>query len=72
MIDCGNWTNQLHKNKKSPGLLRLVHDARRFTLFCRSGIEQAPLQVYTSGLIFAPKRSVVRQQFENQIPWWME
>ena len=72
MIDCGISTNRLHKNKESPSLLRLVHDARRFTLFCRSGIEQAPLQVYASGLTFAPKRSVVRQQFENQIPRLIE
>ncbi|OCK76007.1 NWD1 protein, partial [Lepidopterella palustris CBS 459.81] len=31
-----------------------------------------PLQVYASALIFAPQRSIIRQQFETRIPHWME
>jgi hypothetical protein len=28
----------------------------------------APLQVYSSALVFAPEMSIVRRQFKNQIP----
>ncbi len=35
-------------------------------------IEQTPLQLYCSALIFAPEKSVVRVAFENCIPPWIE
>ena len=31
----------------------------------------APLQIYCSALIFAPKISIIRQHFSNQIPYWI-
>src|SRR5947199_7163468 len=34
-------------------------------------IDEAPLQTYCSALIFAPEDSVVRKQFENDIPAWI-
>jgi WD40 repeat protein len=34
-------------------------------------IELTPLQTYCSALIFAPEDSVVRKQFENDIPTWI-
>lgn len=34
-------------------------------------IHQAPLQVYSSALIFAPQNSIIRLSFENQIPEWI-
>jgi WD40 repeat protein len=45
---------------------------KRFALYCRPAIEQTPLQIYYSGLVFAPEMSVVRKQFESQIPLWMK
>jgi WD40 repeat protein len=45
---------------------------KRFALYCRAAIEQAPLQVYYSALIFAPAMSKVRKQFEDQVPRWMQ
>jgi WD40 repeat protein len=39
-----------------------------FLLYNRSIIEEAPLQTYYSALIFAPKQSLVRMQFENEMP----
>jgi WD domain, G-beta repeat len=45
---------------------------KRFALNCRPAIEQAPLQTYCSALIFAPDKSMVRQQFEDRIPEWMK
>jgi WD40 domain-containing protein/NACHT domain-containing protein/heterokaryon incompatibility protein (HET) len=61
-----------YSKQSSPMLFELVHDAKRFILFSRSAVEQAPLQVYASGLIFAPRKSIVRQQFENLRPQWMK
>ncbi|KAG7420528.1 Vegetative incompatibility protein HET-E-1 [Fusarium oxysporum f. sp. raphani] len=48
-----------------------LHDAKRFVLNFRSTIDQAPLQLYSSALAFAPRSSVVRKTFERQIPKWM-
>jgi WD40 repeat protein len=46
----------------------LVRDAYRFVRSNRAGIELAPLQVYSSALIFSPKSSIVRKKFSDQIP----
>jgi WD40 repeat protein len=40
---------------------------KRFGLYSRSGIEQAPLQIYSGALAFAPARSLVRKRFGNQL-----
>lgn len=44
----------------------------RFTLYFRSSIEQAPLQVYSSALMFAPMKSLVRGQFEETVQPWID
>ena len=36
---------------------------KRFALYGRAAIEQAPLQVYYSTLMFTPRNSVVKRQF---------
>src|SRR5271156_1002333 len=41
---------------------------RRFTLYSRLIIEEAPLQIYCSALVFAPEMSIIRGQFKEQIP----
>jgi WD40 repeat protein len=38
----------------------LVQECKRFLMYARSGIEQAPLQVYVSAAMFAPSRTVLR------------
>ncbi|OCK75764.1 hypothetical protein K432DRAFT_307791, partial [Lepidopterella palustris CBS 459.81] len=45
-----------------------VHDAKRFMMYNRSTVELAPLQVYSSALMFSPEKSVVRQKFQDCIP----
>ena len=35
-------------------------------------IEQAPLQLYCSALIFTPEKSIVRRQFKKCIPTWIQ
>ena len=44
---------------------------KRFALYNRSAIEQAPLQVYCSALVFAPSISVVKKQFLYKVPQWI-
>src|SRR5947207_2976392 len=58
----------LIKVNKSPRLHSFIYDAKRFLLYNRSIIEEAPLQTYWSALIFAPQQSLVRMQFKNEMP----
>ncbi|KAG4439200.1 hypothetical protein IFR05_005321 [Cadophora sp. M221] len=57
---------------ESPNLRAFIYDAKRFALYNRSVIEQAPLQLYCSALIFAPENSIIRRQFERSIPTWIQ
>ncbi|KAI7971161.1 hypothetical protein EIK77_004676 [Talaromyces pinophilus] len=47
-----------------------LHDARRFILRNRQIAHDSPLQLYCSGLIFAPKNSVIRRMFIEELPSW--
>jgi WD40 repeat protein len=49
-----------------------IHDAKRFALYNRTIIEQSPLQLYCSALVFTPQKSIVRAQFEKCIPAWIQ
>src|SRR5215469_4388886 len=60
------------KANKSPNLYTFIHDAKRFALYNRLVIEQAPLQLYCSALVFAPGKSIIRRQFEEYIPTWIQ
>ncbi|KFZ24680.1 hypothetical protein V502_00841, partial [Pseudogymnoascus sp. VKM F-4520 (FW-2644)] len=57
---------------ESPTLHAFIHDARRFAIYNRSVIEQAPIQSYCSALIFAAEKSIIRETFEKCIPTWIE
>ncbi|KAF7557010.1 hypothetical protein G7Z17_g1025 [Cylindrodendrum hubeiense] len=50
-------------------LVDFLRDARRFILNCRLAVNQAPLQLYSSALVFAPERSVIRETFQDHISW---
>ncbi|RCI09453.1 hypothetical protein L249_3730, partial [Ophiocordyceps polyrhachis-furcata BCC 54312] len=45
-----------------------LDDAKRFLRHNRSIIEEAPMQLYSSGLIFTPENSTVRKQFATWLP----
>ncbi|KAK4653541.1 HNWD NOD-like receptor pc6 [Podospora pseudocomata] len=47
-------------------LLSLVTDMHRFVIYWRWVIENYPLQVYTSALIFSPARSITRGLFTQE------
>jgi hypothetical protein len=50
----------------------IVQDAKRFIVYNRSIIEKAPLQVYASALVFSPRTSLIRKQFLDQRPTWID
>ncbi|KAK6356001.1 hypothetical protein TWF718_000374 [Orbilia javanica] len=52
-------------------LSNFLDDARRFVLYNRSIADYAPLQIYSSAIIFSPKSSIVRQTFRNAVPRWI-
>ncbi|KAH6960006.1 quinon protein alcohol dehydrogenase-like superfamily, partial [Ilyonectria sp. MPI-CAGE-AT-0026] len=54
-----------------PGLHALVEDARPFLRTNRWAIEKAPLQIYSSALVFSPERSIVRKEFSHSFPPWI-
>ncbi|KAK2015457.1 WD40 repeat-like protein [Colletotrichum eremochloae] len=56
---------------ESPKLADLVRDGLRFIRGNRAGIEISPLQLYTSALVFCPKRSTIRTLFSKEEPKWM-
>ena len=54
-----------------PPLNAVVYDAKRFLLSHSSVIEEAPLQIYCSALIFSPEASIIRRLFIQQLPTWI-
>ena len=45
----------------------MLDDASRFALRNRYIIDQAPLQIYISALLFAPSLSILRQMFGGSL-----
>ncbi|KAJ5786283.1 uncharacterized protein N7503_011495 [Penicillium pulvis] len=52
-------------------IIDFLHDAKRFILKSHQIIDKAPLQVYCAGLIFAPQTSIIRKEFEHELPTWI-
>lgn len=48
-------------------MLRFLSDARRFVPKNRQMADSAPLQLYSSGLMFAPRRSNIREIFIHEL-----
>ncbi|KAL6696242.1 hypothetical protein J3F84DRAFT_408111 [Trichoderma pleuroticola] len=64
-------TNHAGDTSTSQSLGMLIHDAKRFA-FQHSGIiEETPLQIYCSALIFSPEQSLIRQLYHTEIPSWV-
>ena len=49
----------------------MMRDANRFILYSRYIIENAPLQVYASALVFSPTMSRMRMLFQDKEPPWI-
>ncbi|KAB8207967.1 hypothetical protein BDV34DRAFT_223163 [Aspergillus parasiticus] len=48
-----------------------LQDAKRFTLKNQHTATTAPLQLYSSGLLFSPQSSIIRREFQKEIPAWI-
>ncbi|KAH7254962.1 hypothetical protein MRS44_016385 [Fusarium solani] len=59
------------QSQNAQQLSEFLADAMRFLVSNATGINLAPLQVYSSALVFAPKNSPIRQAFRSQIPPWI-
>ncbi|KAH7010885.1 uncharacterized protein B0I36DRAFT_257304 [Microdochium trichocladiopsis] len=57
--------------EKSSNIFAFLIDTRRVILNYCTVIDASPLQVYSSAIVFAPQRSVVRKRFRNQFPAWL-
>src|SRR5947207_12366712 len=55
----------------STQLLCLLEDARRVVLANRYIVDIAPLQIYSSAMVFAPQKSMVKEIY-SQIPGWLK
>jgi WD40 repeat protein len=60
----------LKLNSQASQFLAEVRDAIRFILYNRQTIENTPLQIYTSALIFSPTNSLIRKLFKESKPTW--
>ena len=47
---------------------KLTYDAKRFILYNRSVIEEAPLQLYSAAIVFCPEASIIRKMFLKHVP----
>ena len=56
----------------SKRLSSFVNDAQRFLLGFRYIFEEAPLQIYSSALVFCPEASIVKQLFAHDLPDWID
>ncbi|KAH7157287.1 hypothetical protein B0J13DRAFT_494347, partial [Dactylonectria estremocensis] len=59
------------KHGQDQSLSNFVADAIRFVLTNFSVIDEAPLQIYSSALVFAPTKSIVRRTFKAKVPSWL-
>ena len=52
-------------------ILSMIQDANRFILYNRHVIENWPLQVYVSALVFCPTMSRIRILLQDERPQWI-
>jgi hypothetical protein len=56
---------------KNSNISEFLYEIRRFILRNRQILEIAPLQLYSSGLIFAPRMTIIREKFKGDLPSWI-
>ncbi|OJJ99003.1 hypothetical protein ASPACDRAFT_30892 [Aspergillus aculeatus ATCC 16872] len=62
-----NTLNERSSKLKDSELSEFLDDARRFTLQNSSIAGTAPLQIYCSGLVFAPMKSIIKKSFKGEM-----
>ena len=48
-----------------------LYDAKRFVLKNCQVADEAPLQIYCAGLVFAPQKALIRSNFSEDLPSWI-
>ncbi|KAF5984143.1 hypothetical protein FBULB1_3438 [Fusarium bulbicola] len=74
ITDCLNMLHELDawlEKYSCEKLSDLVKDSLRFIRTHLSIIDEAPLQVYSSAIVFSPKKSIVRRLFASRVPKWL-
>ncbi|KAJ5950023.1 hypothetical protein N7454_001607, partial [Penicillium verhagenii] len=61
----------LRRDPENSVLLCILKDARRFLMAHTPIIENYPLQIYSSALLFSPTNSLTRELFRDQEPEWI-
>ncbi|KAL4776957.1 hypothetical protein BDW60DRAFT_203057, partial [Aspergillus nidulans var. acristatus] len=56
---------------ENSALADFLHDAKRFVLKNHQITDEAPLQIYCAGLVFAPQTAIVRTEFKQDLPSWI-
>ncbi|RAK84132.1 hypothetical protein BO79DRAFT_276059 [Aspergillus costaricaensis CBS 115574] len=67
VIELESCFNALPRDGRA-GIQDMISDMKRFMLSSRNEIENLPLQVYRSALIFAPEQSICRKAYGSLIP----
>ncbi len=70
LVYCRTWTDSTQKSNASL-LVDLVQDASRFIRYFKWPIENSPLQLYASALLFSPVKILTRRNFEPEKPDWI-
>ncbi|KAJ5390254.1 uncharacterized protein N7496_001322 [Penicillium cataractarum] len=52
-------------------LSNFLHDGKRFILKNGQIADEAPLQIYCAGLVFAPRTAIIRREFQSESPSWI-
>ncbi|TFB05935.1 hypothetical protein CCMA1212_001361 [Trichoderma ghanense] len=71
VADVIHFEGLLQQHYPDSELLHLLHDMRRFTQHNSWIINNAPLQIYLSAILFTPKLSIVRSLFEEELLSWI-
>ncbi|CAI7639606.1 unnamed protein product [Penicillium pancosmium] len=66
-----NLLQTIVSSDQQPTISDFLQDAKRFVLKNSQIANEAPLQVYCAGLIFAPQRSIIRREFKAELPTWI-
>ncbi|KAK6352041.1 hypothetical protein TWF718_005190 [Orbilia javanica] len=64
--------SSLTDRKEGSKLQQFLYDAKRFLLQNWQIIDKAPLQAYSSAIIFSPETSIIRNLFWDHIPEWID
>ncbi|KAH6900410.1 vegetative incompatibility protein HET-E-1 [Thelonectria olida] len=74
MGECIKTIRTLQRLQRATGTWKLqdfLHDAVRFVLASMSAIDTTPLQIYSSALLFAPQKSIIRKLYPSEMPQWI-